>query len=210
MSSLRTFPSCPRCQRPFRPGSSQCAHCSVAAPPPLGSGPALYTRAPKPPSLPASPRGRQGQAPSRSQRVVRRVLAFVVDVVLGIVTVGVGWLIWAGLVLRRSQTPAGGLFRITLVDSVSGLPLNAWRMILRTAVSFLFGLYVVAGLLWGFGLLIDVGGYSLHSRLIPGLILALIAFDVIALFFPGQRRGIDRLFRITPRASPERFSQGVR
>jgi len=141
------------------------------------------------PSPPASPRGRQGQAPSRSQTVVRRVLAFVVDVVLGIVTVGVGWLIWAGLVLRRSQTPAGSLFRFTLVDSVSGLPLGAWRMILRTTVSFLFGLYVVAGLLWGFGLLIDVGGYSLHSRLIPGLILTLLAFDLIACFFPASAVG---------------------
>jgi len=210
MSSPPTLPSCPRCQRPFRPGSSQCGHCSMPAPASMGSGPALRTSAPQPPSPPASPRGRQGQAPSRSQTVVRRVLAFVVDVVLGIVTVGVGWLIWAGLVLRRSQTPAGSLFRFTLVDSVSGLPLGAWRMILRTTVSFLFGLYVVAGLLWGFGLLIDVGGYSLHSRLIPGLILTLLAFDLIALFFTGQRRGIDRLFRITPRASPSRSSQGVR
>jgi hypothetical protein len=61
---------------------------------------------------------------------------------------------------------------------------------------FAFGLYVACGAVWGYGLLIDVGGYWLHSQAIPSVILGLIFLDLMFLTLPGHRRGIDWIFKL--------------
>lgn len=128
--------------------------------------------------------------------------SLVTDLVIGVFTLGVGWIVWAALQVSRRQSPAGRFFGLSLVSSATGDLASVGRAVIRLVWVTAFSVYLIAGALWGYGLLIDVGGYWLNSRAIPALVLGILAIDVALLAAPGHHRGIDRMLRtrvvITP------------
>jgi len=125
-----------------------------------------------------------------------------VDFLLGVLTLGIGWLVWGIFQLKNSQTPAGRMFDLQLVNSRTGNAPRVRVLIVRLVTLFLGGLYLVAGAIWGYGVLIDVGSYWLHSRAIPAFMISLIAVDLIAKVFAGNRRGLDRILHLDLRSVP--------
>jgi uncharacterized RDD family membrane protein YckC len=83
----------------------------------------------------------------------RRLAGFLLELVLFVVTLGVGWLIWSVLSWRSGRTPAKQLLRLRVVDGISGEQASWRRMALRQAVYALgiAGLFGAAtmGLGWG-------------------------------------------------------------
>ena len=66
--------------------------------------------------------------------VGRRLAAFLLDGLLVVVTVGVGWLIWSLIAWRRGQTPAKALMGMRTVSLDTGRSAGWWRMAAREAI----------------------------------------------------------------------------
>lgn len=173
-ASRSRLPHCAICGTPLPPGSFGCSSC-VARP------------------RSTEVRSHVGASPSPAQAALRFVSSLAVDFLLGVFTLGLGWLVWALFLLPRSQTPAGRMFQLRIVDvptlDVPGLAKQLFRLVMV----FLGGVYLVAGALWGYGLLVDIGPYWVNSRAIPAFVLGLIVIDMLALALPGRRRLIDRI-----------------
>lgn len=60
-------------------------------------------------------------------------------------------------------------------------------------MSFLELAYIVAGLIWGFSVIIGAGGNWVSTFLIPGLIIGFVAIDFLWLLTPSQTRLLDRI-----------------
>lgn len=60
-----------------------------------------------------------------------RLGAFLVDLGLAIVTLGLGWLIWSLFTWKTAQTPAKRLMKQVVVDANTNEPINWTRMMLR-------------------------------------------------------------------------------
>lgn len=67
--------------------------------------------------------------------------AFVLDLLLCLVTLGIGYLIWSLITWSDGQTPAKKLLGHVVVDEVTGVPFDWGRMALRQ--------FVIEGLLGG-------------------------------------------------------------
>ena len=174
------LPSCSRCQRPLAPGSLQCSHCAPTA-----------SASPKPTTTVSS-----------ANVWHRPLVSLLVDFFLGALTLGVGWLVWALVIFSRRQSPGGQLLGLTVVDHRTGGIPPSMAYGVRLFAVFAFSVYLVAGAVWGYGLLIDVGGYWLNSQVIPFVILAILTLDLALLAVPGHRRGIDRLLALSISSSP--------
>lgn len=61
----------------------------------------------------------------------RRARSLVLEVVLVVVTLGVGWLVWSAVLWRRGQTPAKCLMRMRCIDTRSGAAAGARTMAAR-------------------------------------------------------------------------------
>ncbi|MEU4692618.1 RDD family protein [Actinoplanes sp. NPDC023714] len=61
----------------------------------------------------------------------RRVVAGLLDLLLFVVTLGVGWLGWAMFTWPAGQTPAKRLLGHVVADGVTGLPFGRKRMAVR-------------------------------------------------------------------------------
>lgn len=75
--------------------------------------------------------------------------AYLLEAVLQTVTFGIGWLIWAAIIVGKGQTPAKQLLRMRVVDANSHQPVGFARMF------FMRG--IVAGLVAGFALVVTLG-----------------------------------------------------
>lgn len=64
----------------------------------------------------------------------RRLVGFMLDLLLFALTFGVGWLAWSGYEWRHGRTPAKRLLRMRVVDAVSGEPAGSGVMALRQGV----------------------------------------------------------------------------
>lgn len=60
-----------------------------------------------------------------------RFWAAVVDVVLMVVTLFVGWLIWSVVLYSQSTSPAKKMFGMQIVDAKTGAPATMQQMLLR-------------------------------------------------------------------------------
>ncbi|MBQ88960.1 MAG: hypothetical protein CL433_09005 [Acidimicrobiaceae bacterium] len=115
---------------------------------------------PAPPSSVAVPAA-GGLADGEPVSKMDRFLCFLLEAVLTIVTLGIGWLIWALILVLRNegQTPAKKIMNQKVMIEETGMPAGAARMI------FMRGL---------------VGGIILRIAfelfVIPGLILLLLVF----------------------------------
>lgn len=108
-----------------------------------------------------------------------------------VLTLGLGGLIWSLFLVRSGQTPAGKVRDEVFVSIKSGRQAPAWKLILRQLLMFLSISYLVLGLVMGFGIVLDVGGYWIATRVIPGILLGLMVIDVLFIFSPFKRRLID-------------------
>ncbi|WP_169734252.1 RDD family protein [Hamadaea tsunoensis] len=64
----------------------------------------------------------------------RRAAGFFLDVLLFVVTLGVGWLIWSIWLWSSARTPGKQILRMRVVDGLTGEPVGWRRMALRQAV----------------------------------------------------------------------------
>ena len=63
-----------------------------------------------------------------------RVGATLLDLLLMIVTLGIGWLIWAVVLLKDSTSPAKKMMGLVIVDVNTGAPATMTQMVLREIV----------------------------------------------------------------------------
>jgi uncharacterized RDD family membrane protein YckC len=79
----------------------------------------------------------------------KRFGAFLLDIVLVIVTLGIGWIIWDLIVWQGGQSPAKQLLHMRIVDAVTGLPIDWSRSFLRNFVLYgLLGAIPILGALY--------------------------------------------------------------
>ena len=57
--------------------------------------------------------------------------AFVLDILLAIVTCGIGWLIWSIVLWQQSTSPAKKMLGLKIVDLQTGAPATMQQMLLR-------------------------------------------------------------------------------
>lgn len=83
----------------------------------------------------------------------RRLVGFLLDLLLFIVTLGIGWIVWSVFEARRSRTPGMRLMGESVVGVRSGEPVGGGRMAVRQLVgiplALLLGL-VTCGVGWLF------------------------------------------------------------
>ena len=63
-----------------------------------------------------------------------RIGAALLDGLLAVVTLGIGWLIWSIVLWKQSTSPAKKMLHMTIVDANTGLPASLKQMVLREAV----------------------------------------------------------------------------
>ena len=97
----------------------------------------------------------------------RRAGAFLLDIPLVIVTLGIGWLIWNLVVMTGGQNPGKQLLGVYIINE-RGEPIGFWHHVLLRAFigqavfgAFTGGLYNLLDLLWP---LWDRHGQSLHDK----------------------------------------------
>ena len=89
-----------------------------------------------PPPPPPPPIGGNSFGGSGSGSVVPcdngvRFAALVLDVLLAIVTCGIGWLIWSIVLWQQSTSPAKKMLKLKIVDVNTGTPATMTQMLLR-------------------------------------------------------------------------------
>ena len=89
-----------------------------------------------PPPPPPPPIGGNSFGRSGSGSVVPcdngvRFAALVLDVLLAIVTCGIGWLIWSIVLWQQSTSPAKKMLKLKIVDVNTGTPATMTQMLLR-------------------------------------------------------------------------------
>jgi len=175
-SNLTFQPSrnCPACGFPLAPGAVSCTRCASSAAPlatPFPTGPARFRHL--------------------SLSALDRFIAIAFDLFLAVITAGVGWVVWTAILAKKAQTPAKRLRDHVVIRSRTGQVAGVGRFLSREIITIAMFAYIAIGALWGFGLIIDVGGYWINSWVIPGVILGAIAVDLLWIFLPPRRRLID-------------------
>ena len=80
-----------------------------------------------------------------------RVGAYLLDIPLSIVTLGIGWLIWNIVVMTKGQNPGKQLVGMYIINS-KGEPIGFWHQALLRA---LVGMYVLGGMTLGVYTIVD-------------------------------------------------------
>ena len=98
-----------------------------------------------PPMPPPDPAHEMGVAPTKPVAVSngRRFVEFLLELLLMIVTLVIGWLIWSVLIWNRGLTPAKQVMGMKCVDPDTGETVDWGKMALREIVGkWLIGLIV--------------------------------------------------------------------
>jgi uncharacterized RDD family membrane protein YckC len=168
---------CQNCGFPLAPQAFFCQKCGI---PIAGLNPQAETNQVFFESTPISP--------------LRRFWSLILDILLFWLTLGFGWVVWAIVLLPKSQTPAKQILGYVLVDHRSGSRPALWRVALRqflplglTVFAFFGPLYVLTYTHEANeDLSIPVGGT---------LVIALfLLIDAIAVFTRQRRRLFDFFF----------------
>jgi len=114
-----------------------------------------------------------------------------IDIGLALLTGGVGWIIWTIFLAKYGQTPAKRLRDKVVITSRTGQIAKGPRFFARELITVAIFFYLIAGFIWGFGVLIDVGGFWINTFAIPLFLGLVIVVDVMWLFLPARRRLID-------------------
>ena len=117
-----------------------------------------------------------------------------IDIGLALLTGGVGWIIWTAFLSKYGQTPAKRLRDKVVIHSRTGRIANGWRFFGREMVIVAMFGYVLAGFIWGFGLILDIGGFWINTFVIPIFLGLVILIDALWLALPAKRRLVDVIF----------------
>lgn len=128
---------------------------------------------------------------------LRRFWSLILDILLFWLTLGFGWIVWAIVLLSKSQTPAKQILGYVLVDHKSGRRPALWRVGLRQFLPVALTVFAFFGPLYVLtytheaneDLAIPVGGT---------LIIALfLLIDALVVFGRQRRRLFDFFFNTT-------------
>ncbi len=108
-----------------------------------------------------------------------------------VVTLGLGGLVWSAILARDGQTPGTKVRDELLVNIRNGNKAPMWKLLIRQMLLFASLVYVVLGLVFGFGLVLDIGGYWFATLFLPMGLLSLMMLDFLLIFTPVKRRLID-------------------
>lgn len=122
-------------------------------------------------------------------------MGITIDVVLAAVTAGIGWLVWTAVLFTKRQTPAGRLRDKVVVDARTARLASPGKYVARQVVLALMFAYLVAGFFWGFGVVLDIGGFWINTFVIPIALSVVIVVDILWVFLPPRRRLIDVILR---------------
>jgi hypothetical protein len=164
---------------PLAPGAATCSGCGTASLNPVTA------------SIPTAPVTFSYGGVSSWERI----LGVTIDVVLAAVTAGIGWLVWTAVLFSKRQTPAGRLRDKVIVDSKTARLASPGKYVARQVVVVLMFTYLVAGFFWGFGVVLDIGGFWVNTFVIPITLSLVIAVDILWVFLPPRRRLIDVILR---------------
>lgn len=178
--------NCPSCRMPAMSGAVKCSFC----------GKPLAVMAPNQQFNSSSTNFVPNQSAHLPQSLREVITSYVLESILMIVTFGVGGLIWSLVLANSGQTPASKIRDDVFIQLKTNRKAPAWKLILRQLLVFAFLTYVLLGLIFGFGVIIDVGGYIFATRVIPGIFIGLAFLDFILIFTPIRRRLIDWIFAI--------------
>lgn len=70
----------------------------------------------------------------RLSSVGKKLLSYLLEVVLATITLGIGWLVWAAIVAAKGQTPARQLLGMRVVSVHDGRPLSWGQMVLMRGI----------------------------------------------------------------------------
>lgn len=118
----------------------------------------------------------------------------ILDILLFWLTLGVGWIVWAIVLLPQSQTPAKQILGYVLVDHKSGRRPALWRVGLRQFIPVALTVFAFFGPVYVLTytheaneyLTIPVGGTL--------VIALLLLIDALLVFGKGKRRLFDFFF----------------
>ena len=103
----------------------------------------------------------------RTTSARRRLLGFVLDIVLFVVTLGIGYLVWALIVFRGGRSPAKQLLGMRVIKLKDDRPSGWWRMVGREfAKALLLTVFVSA-----FWILWDYDNQELWDKLAETLVV---------------------------------------
>jgi hypothetical protein len=125
---------------------------------------------------------------------LRRFWSLMLDVLLFWLTLGIGWFIWALILLPKAQTPAKQILDYVLVDHNSGKRPALWRVALRQFIPVALAVFTFFGPLYVItythevaeDLTVPIGG-TLVSAL-------LLLIDALFTFSRQRRRLFDYVF----------------
>jgi len=136
------------------------------SPGPQSPGPqAPGPQAPPPPESPQAPQSPQAPAgaalaspamagtPALSS-VGKRFGEYCLDILLAIVTLGIGWLIWALIILGRGQTPAKQILGMRAVDAQTGQVPSYGMMFVRDFLCKGLLMSLIVSITFGLGLIL--------------------------------------------------------
>lgn len=84
-----------------------------------------------------------------------RFRAFLLDSLLVVVTLGVGWLVWTLISWSSGQTRAKQILKMVVVDATAGHPLNWGHMFWREFIIRGLGVGILSGFTFGLLGLVD-------------------------------------------------------
>jgi len=89
---------------------------------------------PPPPPPSAAPAPAEGAAPTQLASAGSRVGAALLDALLMVVTLFVGWLIWSIVLWKQSTSPAKKMLGMVVLDANTGAPASVKQMVMREVV----------------------------------------------------------------------------
>jgi hypothetical protein len=175
--------SCTSCGMPLESGSGSCRFCNTSS---LQSASTMT-----PPRSSTKTPFRASGAAFRERGKFEDLAIHLLDLLLLLVTLGIGGLIWSIVLAFSGQTPAGKIRDQVLVNVRNSSQAAAWKLILRQTLTFIGIAYLVLTVLSGFAIVFDVGGYYFATYGIPGIILGLLIVDTLLHLTPMRRRLVD-------------------
>ena len=113
----------------------------------------------------------------------RRLLSILLDALLAVVTLGIGWVIWFAVIAKHGQTPAKRIMKLQVVTENTTTTVTAGVMWVRTVVIGVV-LSVIASI-------IDGGAEGSANN-----IVSLITFiDALFIFSATRQRLVDRILK---------------
>ena len=124
----------------------------------------------------------------------RRFWALMLDVLLFWLTLGIGWFIWALVLLPKAQTPAKQILDYVLVDHKTGKRPALWRVALRQFIPVALAIFTFFGPLYVITYTHEVAEdftVPIGGTLVSALLLLI---DALFAFTRQKRRLFDYVF----------------